>query len=129
MLSFELDVMVFVASVTYSFKLGHALSTYGEQVIVLFQNVVLVLLAYAFAAHVEAAARGRVRGRRVRGRARPITVAPLVRLHRGERRVPRAPDPREPLASATRGQLSGTTLKLNALGALVRFLTTALETA
>ena len=39
-LSFELDVMVFVASVTYSVKLGYAFSTYGEQVIVLVQNVV-----------------------------------------------------------------------------------------
>ena len=54
--SFYLDVAVFLASVAYSAHLGHEFWTYGEQVIVLAQNVVLVLLVWLYsrpsAAHV-----------------------------------------------------------------------------
>ena len=48
LLSLELDVLVFIASIAYSVKLGYALHSYGEQVLVLIQNVILCLLAYGF---------------------------------------------------------------------------------
>lgn len=48
-LSLELDVLVFIASIAYSVKLGYAFHSFGEQVLVLIQNVVLCLLAYGLA--------------------------------------------------------------------------------
>ncbi|KAH8060897.1 hypothetical protein JL720_13486 [Aureococcus anophagefferens] len=103
-LSFELDALVFVASVAYSSKLGYAFSTYGEQVIVLAQNVVLVAPPRAFSAGVGA--------RRAAAGVAAGAAAILANRRQGHT-----------------GQLSGATVKLNALGAFVRFLTTALETA
>ena len=44
----ELDVLVFIASIAYSVKLSYSLHSYGEQVLVLIQNVILCLLAYGF---------------------------------------------------------------------------------
>ncbi|KAH8046601.1 hypothetical protein JL720_16326 [Aureococcus anophagefferens] len=94
-LSFELDALVFVASVAYSSKLGYAFSTYGEQVIVLAQNA-CSWRRHAFSA---ASARG---------------ARPRASWRTGARATRASP---------------GATVKLNALGAFVRFLTTALETA
>ena len=48
LLSLELDVLVFIASIAYSVKLSYSLHSYGEQVLVLIQNVILCLLAYGF---------------------------------------------------------------------------------
>ena len=48
LLSLELDVLVFISSIAYSVKLSYSLHSYGEQVLVLIQNVILCLLAYGF---------------------------------------------------------------------------------
>ena len=133
-LSFELDALVFVASVAYSSKLGYAFSTYGEQVIVLAQNIVLVALAYAFSAGVGArrAAAGVAAGAAAVAACAAVPDRLLWLLSSGS--IAANMGSRVPQILANRrqghtGQLSGATVKLNALGAFVRFLTTALETA
>ena len=134
-LSLELDVLVFVASVAYSYRLGYAFATYGEQVIVLFQNALLVGLAYAYAA-------------RPVGAGRPAAaVFALAAAALGCARCPAAllwvlpalsiaanVGSRVPQIAANRrqrhtGRLSGATVALNAVGAVVRLLTTLKETA
>lgn len=134
-LSMEMDVLVFVASVAYSSRLGYDFSTYGEQVIVLAQNVLLVLLAYVYA---EAP----VGGGRVLAFVGGLGAAVAACAALPERHLwalsaasicanvaSRVPQLLANAAQQHTGRLAGATVKLNALGALVRFLTTLKETA
>ena len=134
-LSLELDVAVFIASVSYSALQGYAFSTYGEQVFVLAQNVVLVALAYAFASprlaapRVAAAVAAAAVATAACARTPPGRLWVLSALSIAANVGSRVPQILANRAQGHTGQLAPTTVKLNTLGAFVRFLTTLFETA
>jgi len=134
LLSLELDVLVFVCGVAYSAKLGYDFSTYGEQVLVLAQNVVLALMAYAYAAPPLGASRilaGCLLGALAAAAcaATPLAFAwalsAVALVANVASLVPQL------LANARQGhtgRLAPATVKMRALGSTVRFLTTLHET-
>ncbi|KAJ1450830.1 hypothetical protein M885DRAFT_531251 [Pelagophyceae sp. CCMP2097] len=131
--SFYLDVLVFVVSIAYNVKKGYEFSTYGEQVIVLLQNVVLVGLLWRYArpslAHVfcVSALGGAACCATAVLPLGMLWVLPTVCI--SSTIAARLPQIRANAAQRHTGALSGATLKLNALGALARVFTTLQSSA
>merc|ERR1711871_1390874 len=134
-LTFYCDVLIFSISSGYSYLQGQPFSTYGEELVILAQNIVLVFLLWKYKdpafgiIHIILVSLAWlalgvwVLG--LDGEAPVVTVLPLLTI--GATAISRCPQAYANFAQGHTGQLSLISTSLNFVGSLARIFTTLTE--